>query len=144
MQLAKIRIAIAFAVAPLLPGLAAGLIADLSTRFEGFVWTPWYLGWSAMLGYPTAIVVGVPLFIWLKTHRKVHLAAFAVLGLLLGLVSYLLVFLWGAFSDPVDALAESIKDFRWGVACMVWGAFSTTAFWTIARPDKAASRRGQA
>jgi hypothetical protein len=139
------RTILGFLVAPLSPGLLAVLLAaPFRTGTAGYgardlSEAVWIIGLSAALGYPIAVVFGVPLYVFFRSHGWNGLLVYITAGALLGLLIYLIYV----------PLAEYSSNGLWGLAAkfsstaqvqiplvVICGAVATLFFWLIARPDR--------
>ena len=131
------RTIVAFVVAPLSPAL---IIMILVTAFgAGKVGeAAWLLRFSALLGYPIALGLGIPIFFLLKRADWNSLSLYVALGVIAGLILYLFYF------PPLELSPRGEIQFSkaltsgmllFSVLGMICGALATTVFWLIARPD---------
>jgi hypothetical protein len=144
---AWLRTILGFLIAPLSPGLLAVILAapfraeTAVSGPRGFSEAVWIIGLSAVLGYPIAVVFGVPLYVFFRSRGWNGLLVYTATGALLGLVIYLIYVL----------LAEYSSNGLWGLATkfsntalvqiplvMICGAVAALFFWLIARPDRSA------
>ena len=132
----SVRVVIAFVIAPVSFGiLVAGLSLAFSSAREGL----WVLKFSALVGYPIAIFVGLPAY-WLLTKRGLcGIGTYSFVALVFSalLISYFII--WSALSEGVG-IGELFLPSRIGqMAIVAFACFSTVfIFWAIARPDKQA------
>jgi hypothetical protein len=105
----------------------------------------WIVGLSAVLGYPVAIVFGVPLFVIFRWRGWNGLPVYLLTGAFLGLVIYSIYFVVVAFNDDavfrLRNLVQTISHTAPQLipAGMISGAVAAVTFWLIARPDRASS-----
>lgn len=142
-----IRGGIGFLVAPISPGLLAVAIslifraASSSIGAREVSEAAWLIGLSAVLGYPTAIILGVPAYLVLKWRRWNGPLVYVMAGALLGVMVYLVFGLLPHFnSGGFGALKERLyftadTHLPAGVLC---GALAAFVFWLVARPDRSA------
>ena len=109
------RIFLAFSLSPLLPPFYGAL----------FFAQPWAMPIGLMISYPSAILFGVPSFLWLRRYLNRRWWAFAM---------------WGALcSTPALVVYSILKDVPHlesftllnGLALLSWGAFSGICFWLL-------------
>jgi hypothetical protein len=97
----------------------------------------WYLQMSAVLGYPPAIIFGVPLHFWLRHATKTRLRFYLVSGALLGIAATALPFLArgiGGFPDLRGFIQGPTVQLL--LLAVGFGMSSAALFWVIARPDR--------
>jgi hypothetical protein len=96
----------------------------------------WGTGLFAVLGYITAIVVGLPAFLLLKRHLSTRVMQYVVLGAVLGVVPGLFLFVpdiwmgWGPQREHAVLLLGSL--WRALFAGTLLGGLSGAVFWLIA------------
>jgi hypothetical protein len=110
------RVLLGFALAPLLPGFYATL----------FFAQPWAFPIGLGLSYPTALLVGLPLFLGFRRQGWLAWWQMMLCGLLASLPLLLLYRLHGA--------PPHLQDFDWFNALVLegWGAFTGLVFWLLA------------
>lgn len=125
------RVVLGFAIAPLSMGIVFAAFETASGGYLGW----WYIRWSVALGYPVALVVGVPLYLFvLEPRRRRSLPVYAACGAGMGLAAYLLpllmpVLLEGSTKGLLYALNNTG---RLAMLAMMFGAISASVFWVIA------------
>jgi hypothetical protein len=113
------RTVLGFLVAPISPGLLAVILAaPFRVAAAGFGLrelseAAWIIGLSAVLGYPIAVVFGVPSYVFFRSRGWNGLLVYIAAGAVLGLIIYLIYVL----------LAEYSSNGLWGLATK----FSNTA-----------------
>jgi hypothetical protein len=123
----------AFLVAPISFGILLFILSLFaSSAYEGL----WAIRFSALIGYPVAIVVGVPSYFLLRKLRTNGPLASAVLALLLTLVVASYLVLWPASADSAPGGLVSIPRIAQLATLAFASLFSTFTFWAIARPDR--------
>jgi len=122
----RYRVPIAFLVSPLFPGVLFALFV-LSNRAE---WRDFlfFVELAALMGYPIAFLIGVPLYFLLKRLTLVRLITFLIAGSVLGLFSVL-----GVLTIFFPLQSWGYPSFLLG---SVMGSVATGSFWLIARPDR--------
>lgn len=124
----RLRAAIAFAIAPVSIGLLA----------LPFPLGMWALTLSATVGYPIAIVVGVPLFVLSRAFGWMGIRSYALFAAAFSLILITAFILMPALSQG-DSLPEIfLSGPRWGqmILAPIVAGLSCAVFWVIARPDK--------
>jgi hypothetical protein len=114
----------------------AGPAANTTRQLSEATWT---IGLSAALGYPIAIVFGIPLYVFLKWRGWTGLLLYMVAGALLGLTIYLIWVLLAEYSSSgLSSLATKFSNTALVQIplAMFCGAVATLFFWFIARPDQ--------
>jgi len=127
-----------FILAPMVPGVVATLLSPVSIG-EPY-WTI-YLFLSAVLGYPVAIVLGIPIHLVLARCRWQSLPVYLAFGPLMGCGAMLVLptgtYLRGGASG-IDLAAFALPQF-W--VAMIFATIATVSFWLIARPDRPSRRQ---
>lgn len=129
------RLLAAFIISPISFGVLI-LIASLflSSGSEGF----WVLKMSALIGYPLAIVAGIPVYLLLKKKTESKLAQYLLSSLLFSvlLIGYFII--WPIMSLPDSASSNlfSVARIYQMLLILFASAFTVFVFWIIARPDK--------
>jgi hypothetical protein len=127
------RLVLAFAIAPLIPGL---LIALAGSTF--FVVTDTRVdprdffgitAVSAIFGYPVALILGAPLYVLLRKLSLDRAWIYALAGTLLGALLFALYPLFPGF-------ANAIIDINLLPIAILLSVAATLTFWLIARPDR--------
>lgn len=133
-----LRTALGFLVAPIFPGLLIVILAAVfgfGKSGEGV----WLIKLSGMLGYPIAIVLGVPLYIFFRSRGWNGLLIYVTAGGLLGLTIYLIYIPLGGYSsNGLSGLSERFSNTAkvYIPLGMICGAVAALSFWLIARPDR--------
>ena len=125
-----IRMLLGFAVAP----LASAILLAIFPLVQGHYWEiPWGLTFAATVGYPVALLVGVPIFFILRWRRWVSLWHYMAVGVLFGAALFLFLYAIPQFDhwDVIPA-ASFIIWFCLPVFC---ATLATTSFWLIVRPN---------
>ena len=127
------RTIIAWLVSPLVPGV----LVALPDIFKGdLTIAGWYIEFSAMAGYPVALVLGVPLYFLSRRRGWTRLTNYLFVGVILGMAAY-----FGAF---LPSLANTVQGAGYAIASALiflpmsalCGVVATLTFWLIARPDR--------
>ena len=139
------RTVLGFLVAPISPGLLAVILAApfrigaVGFGLRELSEAAWIIGLSAVLGYPIAVVLGVPCYVLFRSRGWSGLPVYIAAGAVLGLIIYLIYVL----------LAEYSSNGLWGLTTkfsntalvqiplvIICGAVAALFFWLIARPDR--------
>jgi hypothetical protein len=123
------RLLLAALFAPLVPGLLVAvpdvIAGNLGTAL-------WYVGFSAIAGYATLLVVGFPLFLWLGNKQSLRFIHCVLIGLVCGVTAYFGAFIPGAIADP-HALGRALySTLAFMPLAAIFGAIGGAAFWLIA------------
>jgi hypothetical protein len=126
-----IRAGFGLLIAPITFGLLLLIVGILSgNASEGF----WALMFSALFGYPIAIITGLPAYLWMVQRGWVGLSAYLFLALV-----YAVVLSGWLFVRPALSRLESFNYTSLALqsGVVLFGCLITlSAFWVIARPDK--------
>jgi hypothetical protein len=135
------RTILGFLVAPIAPGVLAVVLAALvrpgvdPLALAKLGQAAWVIELSALLGYPIAIALGVPLYILFRWKGWNGLLVYVAAGAFLGLIVYLASVLADGLSQLAERFSNTAPSYLpAGVIC---GAVAGTTFWLIARPDRA-------
>ena len=88
---------------------------------------------AALVVYPTFLLLGYPLYLVLRRRSWTGMWAFIALGLLLGVVAFLVALLSGLLVRNLGMLATMTALPR----CAIGGMLALGVFWGITRPDRA-------
>jgi hypothetical protein len=133
-RIASFRTALGFVIAPVSPGLLLLAISIFMNRSgEGL----WGMQLAALVGYPFALGLGLPIHILLTRYGLVRVEYYALTGAAFGVVAYF------ATIPPVTRLNGSLgldaDKLRivpaWLLLVMLLGAIAAVCFWLIVRPD---------
>ena len=127
------RTAAAFVVAPILPGALVGAYDAINGDWWSVLW---YLEFSAALGYPVAVVLGIPLHLLLTWKKLTAYPIYAGSGALLGVVAYLATVLPGILFGGAQLSQVVIATGALLSSGAIFGTIAASAFWLIARPDR--------
>ena len=128
-----LRVVLAFALAPLAPGLFAA-----ATSFDSGISSSWYLQGSVILGYPPALIIGVPVYFFVVRKRNLYkLKHFICFGALLGACAFLIFFLpINNFPPDVQYIEATFEEMKNSWLYLLFGVFfgiiATMSFWAIA------------
>jgi hypothetical protein len=130
---ATIRVFLAFLIAPLVPGLLIAIGGALYFLVSGTRIDPrdffGLAAMSAMLGYPIAIIPGLPLYHIFRTLSLDAAWIYALAGIGFGALLFAIYPLLPGFSS-------AIIDLTVVPVVMVCAVAVTLTFWLIARPDR--------
>jgi len=127
---------------PRMRAISAFLIAPIAPSLVFLFLSPAYgvvaLEFSALMGYPIAVVVGLPIFFLSKPRGWTGLRSYALFALLCALI---LVTTWMLLPwlSQGRGLAEILGyEAVWGQMALatLLTFFSVGVFWLIARPDR--------
>ena len=127
-KLGTLRVVLAFALAPLVPGLVAGIME----YGEGLMLLS--LKFSAALGYSTAFLVGLPVYFLLVRRKKLNkLKHFVVFGVLMGVCAYVIPFLpFLTIHFDVGVFETMANGWAYLLLGVFFGTIATVSFWAIA------------
>jgi hypothetical protein len=127
------RLLLAFVIAPLVPGLLIALTGSTFFVATGTRVDPRdFFGLttvSAVLGYPVALILGAPSYIFLRMFSLDSAWVYALAGALFG------GFLFAIF-PLFPGFAHVIIDIGLLPIAMLLSVAATLAFWFVARPDR--------
>jgi len=137
---AVFRTILGFLLAPISPGLLVAIVAIVAAAF----WFPtlgyrqlyeaiWLIKLSAILGYPVALAIGLPLYGLFRWRGWTSFWLYLAVGALLGAAIYFVYFPRG--ESQIDSTLRA-GGTPWLVAGMVCGMIATSCFWLVARPDR--------
>lgn len=114
------RLMLGFALAPMLPAFYSAL----------FFAQPWAFPIGVALAYPTALLLGLPLFLGLRRQGWLSWWQLSMGGTLCALPLVLLY--WQVGTPP------HLEAFDWlnGLSLAAWGGFSGLSFWLLAISGK--------
>jgi hypothetical protein len=81
------------------------------------------------ISYPAAIIFGIPAHLLLRRFRLTSFGAYVLSGLGWGLLVYTILAL------ATDSATDVLILETFGLACMIAGGVSGSAFWVLVRPD---------
>jgi hypothetical protein len=124
------RFIIAALIAPLIPGLLAAL-PDLLAGESGMAM--WYIGFSAVAGYISLVVVGIPIFLLLRMKKVLGFLDFTIVGFVCGVAVFFGAFLPGMIADAQAARAGLVSSLAFLPLAALFGAIGGSVFWLIAQ-----------
>jgi hypothetical protein len=136
-----LRNVVAFTVAPVSFGI--GLFV-LSLITSSPLLGSWAFGMTALVGYPVAILIGLPTFILLNSRGLGGLGIYSVVAAVLSAVM-ISCFVVGPIMSEGTGLAQLGLPARLGqMTIITFACFLTVlVFWLIARPDRQLAKPGQ-
>lgn len=137
------RTLIGFLVGPIAPGL---LLAALALVTGSPLYVDFALGMSAQIGYPVALLFGVPTYFFLRRKGWVAIHSYIIVGAALVAIAMLIPFAEVQITDGRLLTGPQFRNPLLGVPAMLplavfFGIIATSVFWLIARPDRAPGRR---
>ncbi len=129
------RTMVGFFVAPLSPALVIGVFPLLDGRFADFGRA---MTLAATIGYPLALLAGVPLFLTMNRLDWTGIGHYVGVGVVAGIAGYLLLFqlsylVVGQFNLSVNAVSSATK---WLFLCVSVVTIAMACFWAIAQPQR--------
>lgn len=130
----SVRLWVGFLLAPLIPGLLFLLFSLFHNPGEGL----WALKFSALVGYPAMLILGIPVHLLLTNRHWTRVWSYALAGMVIGaivaavLVGGVAVKNFSVIPDVNKSLGPSVAVFT--LAALL-GALVAWAFWMIARPN---------
>jgi hypothetical protein len=123
----KYRIFWGFLLGPLTPGILGAIYAIINPGPYSNNVAGLNIFLSALIGYPIALVLGIPIFFMMQRYGWVKLYHYFLTGFFLGIGSVALFCFYGRqnYTWPLD----------WFYTGSFMGIIATTSFWLIVRPD---------
>ena len=156
MTTAILRLLCAIAISPIVPGVVLWIIVSvLKERPSGLLW----INVSALVGYPSLIVLALPLCYLFLRRGWLKLWHFFVLGGFLGLLAFFMLDIVAvmAFSKPgaghghgegawiqyrIEDFVSFLEDYGFFLPVFaIGGMISSGCFWAILRPSFPTWRR---
>ena len=133
----QLRVIVAFIVAPVIVPLSVvvwsidGGVPPVWVMIVGFVTT--------CVAYGGSLIVGIPLYVFLRARNWTYLWVAAALGYLAGVITWTALFAFLSFDDTFSSLQELFHNGK-GLSEFVWpggplGLAVGVIMWLIARPD---------
>jgi hypothetical protein len=134
-----LRIPAGFLVAPMAPAFV--LVGSGILFGQGAPWTT-AVTVAALLGYPLALLLGIPVFVLLTAKGWNGIRIYAFVGALFGAAIYLLYFPPADYTDAVRQLfersfgidAERLTELGKVLLSMIFGMIATVSFWLVTQP----------
>jgi hypothetical protein len=130
---------IGFLVAPAIPGALLYILNLLSGVGDAAIFWPFIL---TSLGYIAALVVGVPVYLFLQRKGIHSLPAYVFAGSLIGLGFCLIFTLLTAYPGQIMFRLRHALGFM--LTAMVYASVAAAVFWTIAVRPETSIRQGSA
>ncbi|GKS92851.1 hypothetical protein [Acidovorax sp. SUPP2539] len=130
MKTGLLRLLVGFLIAPAMP---AALIFSVQAIFIGYENAAAGAFVFLIIGYASALVLGVPIHFFLQSKKLVGLGSYLLLGAIIGIAYYVVVFIptyLAADSKYVLDLLRNTVGF--GLMGLVGGLISSLVFWFIA------------
>lgn len=129
------RLIIGFIIGPLMPGLLAAGYAFFDRPENMYAIVPMIV-MGTLFGYLSAILFGVPLYVFLKKTRRNGALEYIVAGAILGALAIGIFFVLDCVPDcgGIISRIEGMSGFL--ILSIISGMVATFAFWLIVRPDK--------
>jgi hypothetical protein len=126
-----LRLGLGFLIAPVSVGL---FFALLEVATGGYLaW--WYIRMAAILGYPAALIFGLPLYFFVLERKGWRrLSAYALSGAAIGLAAFLIPYIHGYIRTGSTKDLVYAVDYLGGFAFLgiAFGTISACVFWVIA------------
>lgn len=132
MRMRKLRYVVGLLVAPIVPGMLFSIPDFFSPSPIGI---EWYLKFSALVGYPTVVILGIPLYFIFFRFQNVKFLPCVFIGVILGVIAYLAIFIFGLVIEIVSTWYVFITTFDLLFVSATCGAIAATCFWLIAESD---------
>jgi hypothetical protein len=133
MNTTALRAFVGFLVAPAVPALIMYLVQLIFVRRGEAEWAAIAIG---LFGYLTTVVVGIPAYFFLQRKAVTGLGVYLVLGALIGLTCYALLFIPGALlnwkANAEGAYLMLRNSAGLAVLAIVCGLIASLVFWLIA------------
>jgi hypothetical protein len=129
----RFRIALAFLVAPVAPALLFTLIVALADGpLAGLALGFYAILLNAMVGYPVALAVGLPLYFIFSRRRWTRLGVYLGAGLALGAAIGAVVAVRERLGEPSSLAGAIFVVIGGGLG----GLVVALCFWLVARPAR--------
>jgi hypothetical protein len=136
-----LRIPAGFLAAPMAPALV--LVGSGIAFGQDAPWTT-AITVAALLGYPLALLLGIPVYVLLTAKGWNGFWTYAVVGALFGAAIYLLYFPPSDYADAIGKLLErslgidagSLTDVGKVSLSVMFGMIATVSFWLVTQPPR--------
>ena len=94
---------------------------------------------ASCVAYAGSLIVGIPLYLFLRARKWTYLWVAAALGYLVGVIAWTTLFAILSFDDTLSSLQELLRNGK-GLSDLIWpggplGFAVGVIMWLIARPD---------
>ncbi|MEZ0223618.1 MAG: hypothetical protein ACAH83_03625 [Alphaproteobacteria bacterium] len=132
-NISPFRLVLGFLIGPITPGILVTFIALAIGHFRYDDIDLKILGLAALLGYPVALLVGLPVYIFIFRRFNYHrFWAYAVAGALLGAIDYLVYLGAELAGGNFSTLGTAFNILPLG---MVSGLIAGITFWLLVVPE---------
>ena len=138
----QLRVIVAFIVAPAIaPLIVIVYLIDREVPPVGVAIASFI---ATCVAYTGSLIVGIPLYLFLRARNWTYLWVAAALGYLVGIVAWTALFAILSFEDTLSSLQELLRNGK-GLSDLVWpggplGFAVGVIMWLIARPDLDSTR----
>ncbi len=129
------RLLLAFILGPISFG---ALLFILSLFMGSSAEGAWIMKFAALVGYPLAIVLGVPFYFLLKKYTESKYGHYVLASLIFAILLIGYFILWPFLSSDLPnrgSLLSASRIYQM-LFLVIASVFSVSVFWMIARPDK--------
>ena len=95
-----------------------------------------YVGYLLELGYVAMLLFAFPAYLLSIRVGWTRLPTFVLLGGLVGLIFYVLIFELGVPLPVSGAVYGAMAEIRYLPLSMIYGVLGFSAFWLLSRPDR--------
>jgi hypothetical protein len=132
LRMLLMRVLFALLIAPLFPGL----VLLIASKMIGATGEGWIFSFSTLVAYSLAVVLGVPVYFFLKQQSFTGLGSYFIAGAIISMVPivYFVVFP-GVNNSGSEGLVFSWSHLMQILVILLASTSATCVFWIIARPD---------
>jgi hypothetical protein len=127
----RVRTALGFAIAPLVPAVLIALLSILHGDHNAMS----HIVYCAKVGYPAVLLLGVPGYLLLRRFGWNGLPAYVLLGGLIGIAIYIYVFATGVALFSPGVMYAVVARMLFLPLAVIFGIMAFVALWLTARPD---------
>ena len=133
----QLRVTVAFIVAPVV--VPVSVVAYVTYYGLTPIWVLMVGFLSIWVAYGGTLIVGIPLYLFLRARKWTYLWVAATLGFLVGIMAWTASFAILSFDATLSNLREALASGK-GLSDLVWpggslGFLVGVILWLIARPD---------